>query len=323
MNELISVIINVYNGEKYIAKCLESVICQTYKNLEILIINDGSNDNTLKICKSYKDLRIKIINNKKNMGLSLSRNVGIDNAKGEYLYFIDSDDFITLDTIEYLYKLCIKYNTPMSSCMHKDIYGYDFIENNKNEKISVYSRIEILKKVLFSNDDRFIITCNKLIKKELFNNLRFENRIINDVAFTYKLVLKTDKVVYSNQIKYFYLKRKDSITGKRTVERSIDLYYAIIERYNYIKKIHPELIENEIGLITKIMMLYTDNKDKLQNFLKEQNAVNLARSLISIKVFIASICFKVKLKILLFKVSPKLYKYIALKYKRKHNKLTM
>ena len=93
MNKLISIIINVYNGEKYIKKCLDSVINQTYKNLEILIINDGSTDKTLEICKKYKDERIKIITTE-NQGLSFSRNVGIDNAGGEYLYFVDADDFI-------------------------------------------------------------------------------------------------------------------------------------------------------------------------------------------------------------------------------------
>ena len=104
---MISVIINVYNGERYIKKCLDSILNQTYKNLEILIVNDGSTDDTLKICKSYKDSRIRIINTK-NKGLSLSRNVGLDNAKGEYLYFIDCDDYIEKDTLEYLYNLCIK-----------------------------------------------------------------------------------------------------------------------------------------------------------------------------------------------------------------------
>ena len=116
MNDLISVILNVYNGEKYINKCIDSVINQTYKNIEILVINDGSTDNTVNIVKKYKDKRIKLINNKKNLGLALSRNVGIDNAKGRYLYFVDIDDFILEDTIEYLYKLIKKYNVLLATC---------------------------------------------------------------------------------------------------------------------------------------------------------------------------------------------------------------
>ena len=121
MEELITIIINVYNGENFIKKCLESVINQTYKNLEILIINDGSTDNTLRICESYEDERIRIIN-QENMGLSLARNVGIDEAKGEYLYFIDCDDFVEYDVIEYLYNLCKKYNTLMATCQPITVY---------------------------------------------------------------------------------------------------------------------------------------------------------------------------------------------------------
>ena len=133
MKDLISVIINVYNGEKFIEKCLDSIVNQTYKNLEILIINDGSTDKTLKICKKNKDKRIKIINTK-NMGLSLSRNVGIDNAKGEYLYFVDADDFIELDAIEYLYNLCKKYDVRIATCDPLTIYNYDFIKYERKEK---------------------------------------------------------------------------------------------------------------------------------------------------------------------------------------------
>ena len=138
MEELISVIINVYNGEKYIKKCLESIINQTYKNLEILIINDGSTDNTLSICQSYKDERIRIIT-QENIGLSKSRNVGIENAKGEYLYFIDADDFVELDVIEYLHNLCKKYNVLISTSNAINVYGYNFKIKECKEKVNVFS----------------------------------------------------------------------------------------------------------------------------------------------------------------------------------------
>ena len=115
MKDLISVVVNVFNGEKYIKKCLDSIINQTYKNIEILIVNDGSTDKTLEVCKSIKDKRIRIID-QKNIGISLSRNVGMDNSKGDYIFFVDSDDFIEKDTIEYLYNLCKKEDVPFSIC---------------------------------------------------------------------------------------------------------------------------------------------------------------------------------------------------------------
>ena len=194
MEKLISVIINVYNREKFIGKCIESVINQTYKNLEILIINDGSTDNTLKICESYKDERIRIITTE-NLGLSLSRNVGIDNAKGEYLYFIDSDDFVENDVIEYLYNLCKKYNAKFSTCIPLTVFDYNFTVNNKNERIDVLTSYEMLKKVLIL-EDMSGTTWNKLLKKDLFSNIRFEDRIINDVVVTYKLVIEAEKIIY-------------------------------------------------------------------------------------------------------------------------------
>ena len=319
MEKLISVVINVYNCEKFITKCLESVINQTYKNLEILIINDGSTDNTLKICESYKDERIRIITTQ-NFGLSKSRNIGIDNAKGEYLYFIDADDFIENDTIEYLYNMCKTYNVKISSCRTKDIYDYNFIFNNENEEIKIISNLEMLKKILLSKE-RAGNFWNKLYVKELFDDLRFEERPINDVVIVYKLILKVEKIAYSNQVKYYYLQRKDSITGIRKENRSIDLYKAVVERYNYIKNIYPNLIENDICLISKVLMLYGEDKEKLQDFLKQEQAEKMVKKLISWKVFKFNVSKKIKIKMLLFKLNPKMYKKISKKYKEKNYKM--
>ena len=172
MNELITIIINVYNGEKYIKKCLESVIKQTYKNIEILIINDGSTDKTLEIIKKIKDKRITIIN-QKNTGLSLARNIGIDNSRGEYLYFVDADDYIEPDTIEYLYKLIKKHNVKIATCNCIEIFDYNTKIKNKDENILIESGDFLLKKVLLSENYNGTIW-NKLIKKNLFDNVRFE-----------------------------------------------------------------------------------------------------------------------------------------------------
>ena len=228
MKELITVIINVYNGEKYIKKCLDSIINQTYKNLEILIINDGSTDNTLNICKTYKDKRIKIITTK-NQGLSLSRNTGIDNAKGEYLYFTDADDYIELDTIEYLYNLCQKYNSDFSTCNSLTIFDYNFKIKKHKEKIEILDSREMLKKVLLTMNGT---TWNKLIKKNIYNDIRFENRIINDVVVTYKLVLKANRIVYSNQIKYYYLKHYECASDEYEKIESTNINFKNDRRKN-------------------------------------------------------------------------------------------
>ena len=309
MNDLISVIINVYNGEKYIRKCLDSVVNQTYKNIEIIIVNDKSNDNTVDIINSYKDKRIKIINNKKNMGLSLSRNIGIDKSNGKYLYFVDVDDFIELDTIEYLYKLIKKYKVKLATCRCLDIYDYNYKYKNDNECVKILTKEEMLNRVLLTID-RSGTTWNKLFDRNLFNNIRFEDRIINDVVTTYKLVLECDNIVFSNQIKYFYLRHSDSILGRKNYKHSIDLYDAAIERYNYIDKLYPDLIENKICLLLLIMSLYVMNNEYVNKHLDKNNALDLYKKLYTCRVLKTNIRFNDKVKLLIFRISPKLYRFI-------------
>ena len=319
MSELISVIINVYNGEKFINKCLDSVINQTYQNLEILIINDGSTDNTLNIIKKYHDKRIKIITTD-NYGLSISRNIGIDNAHGDYLYFVDADDYIEEDTINYLYQLCKKYHTDIATCNPQTIFNYDFTKKRVNEKISVISSYDMLKKVLLSENVAGA-TWNKLIKAELYNNIRFEDRIINDIVVTYKIIMKTDKIAYSNQYKYFYLKHANAVTVSeyKNAARPIDFYKASYERYYEIKKIYPDFIENDMGLLRNMLRVYLVNNKEVESYLKEVDALSIYKKIFSIKMLFSSICLKDKIKLLLFRISPRLYKKVGLLYRKKYN----
>ena len=314
MNELITVIINVYNCEKYIEKCLDSIINQTYNNLEILIINDGSTDNTLKICEKYKDKRIKIITTP-NLGLSFSRNIGIDNSNGEYLYFVDADDFIEKDTIEYLYNLCKKYNVKFSTCLSLTIKDYNYKTKNKTEKVVVIDSKEMLKKIFFGKD-MSVTTWNKLIKKDIYDGIKFNNKYINDNDVTHKLVINAQKIAYSNQIKYYYLKNPTGITSNapKNTERSKNLYKVFIERHAYIKKIYLDLIENDIGLLRHIIKLYLLDDTKVEEFLNEQNAEGKIKELFSYKMLFCNINIRIKLLFVLFRISPKLCKKINRKY---------
>ena len=310
---MISVILNVYNDEKHIKKCLDSVINQTYKDIEIIIVNDGSSDNTLKVLKEYKDKRIKIINNKKNMGLSLSRNVGIDNSKGEYLFFVDSDDYIEEDTIDYLYNLCKKNKVEMSTCNCLDVYDYDTKAKDVEERITIEPGISLLKKVLLSENRKGTIW-NKLIKRELFDDIRFEDRIINDVVVVYKLALKVKKIAFSNKTKYYYLRHKESIVAKHKTEWTIDLYDAAIERYNYIKNIYPDLIENDICILKLLIDINNFNDKKVDKYLKEKKAKKLYNKLFSFKVLRSKISFEDKFKIVIYRVSPRFLRFITKVY---------
>lgn len=307
---MISVIINVFNDEKHLGKCIESVVNQTYKDLEIIIVNDGSTDNTLAICESYSDDRIRIIS-QNNKGLAFSRNVGIDNSNGEYLYFIDSDDFIEPDTLEYLYNLSQKYNADFTTCKVMTIHNYDFKKENNEEKVEILSNKEMLGKILLRKD-RATETWNKLMKRELFDNLRFEDRIINDMAFSHKLVMRTDNIVFGNQVKYYYVKHSQSITARKSsLERLIDIYKVFVDRYFYVEKVYPKFAENEYALLEIIVRLYLKNNKELEKYLNEKNAVELFNKHFSFRFLKCKVRINEKIKILLFRINPKLNRLIV------------
>lgn len=317
MNELISIVINVYNGEKYLKKCLDSIVNQTYKNLEILIINDGSTDNTLKEIKKYKDERIRVITTK-NQGLSLSRNIGLDNFKGEYIYFIDIDDYIEKDTIEYLYKLIKKYEVQMATCESLEIYDKEVNKKELKEKIELLDREETIKKNLLS-ENHFIPIWNKLMHKDLFKEIRFDKGLINDLAFTYKVLLLTDKIVYSNQIKYYYYRNVDSITikNKNDFTRNREIYKVSLKRYKDIKIIYPSFIANDIGLLRNIVILYNKDNKELHDYLDKEKARKNYKKIYKFRMLFYKMSRKEKYMMFVFRLSPKLCKFLY----KKHSKL--
>ena len=311
---MISIILPVFNSEKYIKRCLDSLVNQTYKDLEIIIINDGSTDNTLKICKGYNDDRIKIIN-KKCKNISLVRNVGLDIFKGDYVYFIDSDDYIEKDTIEYLYNLCESNNVSMATTKCLDIYNYDFKVKNDKEKITLLSSEDYMKRVLLSTN-REVAIWNKLIKRDVIKDLRFYDRIITDILFTYRVVLNVDKVIFSNQIKYFYFNHGNSYSHSKNdnYDRIKDMYRAYLERYNDIKKIYPKMIENEASILWLIPRRYLSSNKDIIKYLNKNGAVKLFNKLFSFKVLKCNLGFKEKIKIVLFRISPKLHNMVMHNY---------
>lgn len=242
--ELISVIIPVYNVQKYLEKCLNSVLNQTYKNLEILLIDDGSTDNSGKICEEYKlkDSRIKVLH-KTNGGLSSARNYGIEASKGIYITFIDSDDDIEEDYIEYLYKLLKKYHTKMSIC------SYNVIKNNKtnlgiNLEEKLLSTEECLDNLLCEKGFT-VSACAKMYEKNLFNNITFPlNKLCEDNGTTYKLIMKCPNIAYGNQAKYNYYIHNNSITTSSFNIKKLDLIELVDIMGEDIIKEYPNLINS-------------------------------------------------------------------------------
>lgn len=240
--ELISVIVPVYNVEKYLRRCMDSIVQQTYKNIEIIIVDDGSIDSSGKISDEYakKDKRIKVIH-KQNGGLSDARNVALDIIKGKYIAFIDSDDSISNDYIEYLYNLLKKNNADMGICDSQVCYN-DLIQvNNEPENIIVYSKDEVIKEMLYANH-YFISAWGKIYKKELLNNVRYpKGQIYEDINTTYLIYLSSNKIACSNQRKYYYYLHPNSITTSKFDSKHFELIKATDVMTTDLEKKYPEL----------------------------------------------------------------------------------
>ena len=239
MNEKITVIVPVYNVEHYLDKCLDSLINQTYKNLEIIVINDGSTDNSGIICQEYaqKDNRIIYIE-KENGGLSDARNVGLDKMTGSYVTFVDSDDWVELDYVEVLYNKIIEYEVDISV---GNYYSY-----NEDEKLfyfhmsadsyyeKVYDNVSIFENLYESKEMKnfaLISACGKLYKAKLFDYLRFDKgKLGEDGYFNQKIYLLVGKIVYINQGLYAYRQRNGSITKTWTEKWMHALVDAMSER---------------------------------------------------------------------------------------------
>lgn len=241
----ISVVIPVYNVEKYISECLDSVVNQTYKNLQIILVDDGSTDFSGKICDVYaeKDNRITVVH-QKNAGAGAAKNTGLELIDGDYFSIIDSDDYIELDMYEKMVNSLEKYNADIVQCLFRNVYVNDSFDRKYKIKGSypkVLTSKSFLKEYLY--DWKYAIFWNKLFKSSLLKEIRFPvGRKIDDEFFTYKLVCNAKKVVNIDNILYNYRMRKTSVMNENNSDRLIyDRIDCFIERYNYVSDIYPSL----------------------------------------------------------------------------------
>lgn len=241
----ISVVIPVYNVEKYLSECLDSVINQTYKNLQIILVDDGSTDFSGKICDVYaeKDNRITVVH-QKNAGAGAAKNTGLELIDGDYFSIIDSDDYIELDMYEKMVNSLEKYNADIVQCLFRNVYVNDSFDRKYKIKGSypkVLTSKSFLKEYLY--DWKYAIFWNKLFKSSLLKEIRFPvGRKIDDEFFTYKLVCNAKKVVNIDNILYNYRMRKTSVMNENNSDRLIyDRIDCFIERYNYVSDIYPSL----------------------------------------------------------------------------------
>ncbi|OEJ15875.1 beta-1, 3-galactosyltransferase [Brachyspira hampsonii] len=267
----VSVILPIYNIEKYLPKCLESIVNQTLKDIEIICINDCSPDNSENIIKEYikKDNRIKLINNEKNIGVGLSRNIGVDLSNGEYISFIDSDDFINNNYLESLYSTAKKYDADIVFTNNM----YTVNDNSGYIKPYYHNRMHIWKKK-FKNTWKegkssfdvsttekentpeypLVSSVNKIFKKYFItnNNLKFQNYIVaEDSEFFYKYLVYNPNMYYNNNAEYYYVQRKSSAV--HSIEKD------------------EKMASDALSVFSNIFNFY---KEKKFNLLKESNFYN-------------------------------------------------
>lgn len=324
---LISVIVPIYHVEQYLRRCIDSIIGQTYKNLEIILVDDGSDDGCPAICDEYarKDNRIVVIH-KDNGGLSDARNVGIDIAKGEYLAFVDSDDYIHRDMYRILMKELIKSDSDVSMSTYKYVYDGKLDEQDitYEEDYSIETMSGIQAQYSYYSDDKKLeltVAWNKLYKKELFSDLRYpKGKIFEDEFTTYKALYRSKNICLVNLPLYYYLQRNDSIIGVMNGKRNakvVDGYLQRIEFYNkenedelwckavmhclhmicYLKSCNKELDSSNADIFG------TYRKDLLKVIRNNRSAYNKL-----------SKCQKVEIR--LFKISSSLYYQVWNKYKK-------
>ena len=215
---MISVIVPVDNVERYIRQCVESILEQTYADLEIILVDDGSTDGSGSICDEYKlkDNRVVVIH-KCNGGLSEARNAGLDIARGEYIGFVDSDDYIEPDMYEVLYKNCERYAADLAAARFVKFNTQGEVRKNFTENIEVFSREEMLR-LFIVGDRRYEITMSvwdRLYKRELISDLRFPvGKCYEDIVFSTKVIEKSKINVYIDRALYHYRLREDSISGE-------------------------------------------------------------------------------------------------------------
>lgn len=314
-NELISVIVPIYNMEKYLKKCVDSILNQTYSNLEIILVDDGSTDSSTKICDEYikVDSRIKVFH-KENGGLSDAKNFGLSKANGKYVAFVDSDDWIETNMYEDMYYKLKETESNIVICGRFIDYEDGKREEwyNKNE-ITMNREQSLIYLNSFYNFD--MSSCDKLYEKSLFDNIKFPyGKKCEDAYTTYLLFDKSDKITYIPKCFYHYFQRSGSISRNEKI--NMDYIYAAEKQLEFFTKEYSHLIyiaeTNYVFSVKSIFQVSVERKLHLTsefNF-KRKEIKKYYKSILNNKY----ITMKKKITYILFAFFPILYK-LLLKFK--------
>ncbi|MCR5670962.1 MAG: glycosyltransferase, partial [Butyrivibrio sp.] len=268
--EKISVVMPVYNVEKYLERCIDSVTGQSYKNLEIIVVDDGSTDGSGELCDrlAVDDDRIKVIH-QRNMGLSGARNTGLDVMSGDYVFFCDSDDVIAPETLEKLIFMIKRDRADVTACGFSHVYD-EYFETGQGEKTFTsdkpgrWNGHDSVSEMM-RNNSICTVACNKLFKRELFDDIRFPLGVLNeDEATIYKVLYKASIVSFTPKLFYKYYQRSTGIMHGGVEGRYKDLLKAFSDRYEFFKENNePVLMQHSlITLLDGMKYVYRTVEDK-------------------------------------------------------------
>lgn len=239
---MISVIVPVYNVEKYLERCVKSIAAQTYKDLEILLIDDGSTDKSGEMCDDFQqtDSRIKAFH-KQNGGLSDARNYGIEHSAGEFISFVDSDDYIDEKMLETLHRLITENDADLAVCSAMDVFEGKEVTQVKEIKEFNLNKVESYKYML--RGDGIPSACNKLYKRQTVGDVRFPvGKLYEDGFFTPQILKKVEKTAVTSKPMYYYFRRADSITTKPFRKGDLDVIEAYDKCVKQVKELCPEAL---------------------------------------------------------------------------------
>ena len=257
---MISIIVPVYNTEKYLRKCIDSILAQTYRDIEVILVDDGSTDGSGAICDEYEktDERVRVIH-KENGGQATARNMALDEARGEYVGFVDSDDYISPSMYEELLSAASMNNADIAMCARYNVNektGEELASFCLDDK-TVMNRTEALRR-LCVYDSVDSSPCDKLIRKELFGSIRFPaGYICEDVDVIFRLFDKAERIVHIGEPMYYYLQRRGSTSHSSFSEKTKGLEIYHRRGYEFIKDTYPELkMEAEYFYFSRLLTLY-------------------------------------------------------------------
>jgi glycosyltransferase involved in cell wall biosynthesis len=321
MNPKISIIVPVYKVEPYIRKCVDSILSQTFTNFELILVDDGSPDKSGEICDEYAhlDKRVIVIH-KENGGLATARNAALDIAKGDYIGFVDSDDWIEPDMYELLYDMCKKNNCEIANCT-SIIYFKNKTVKNGTHPLIVHNREQAMRAMLEGKlYDEVVWT--KLIKRSLLEEIRFPVGLVyEDTAFTYKVIHKSNRVCCIGAPKYHYIKRDNSTMDLAIKDIRIDGVLIYEKMFEFVEKFYPELgnlvalkLANKAMVILNLIS-YNQNSSKYEH--EYSKVTSILNKHFNKTIKLEDYPRSVKILLTATKIHPILYKLLLINFRRK------